>query len=132
MKHKLKSDYCFVRKSFDREVQRSKRLYWYQLQEDLLDKVNNDPNTFWKSIGKVGINNDKKKLIPMEVLMEDGSLSSEVKDVLNKKERVYSNLLNNNYANVSSSQSNNACSLSDTVLDGNISILEVKRAVNGA
>ena len=79
MKHKLKFDYCVVRKSFDREVQRSKRLYWYKLQEDLLDDVKNDPHTFWKSIGKVGIRNDKKKIIPKEVLMKDEGLSSDVR-----------------------------------------------------
>ena len=78
LKNNLKSDYCNSRKCFDREVQRSKRLNWYTLQDNLLDAVNNDPQTFWKSIGKVGINNYKKNIIPMEVLLEDGSLSSDV------------------------------------------------------
>ena len=63
MKNKLKSDYCNIRKCFDREVQRSKRRYWYKLQDDLLGEVNDNPHTFWKSIGKIGINNVKKHII---------------------------------------------------------------------
>ena len=102
------------------------------MQDDLLEHVNNDPHTFWKSIGKVGINNDKKKCIPMEVLLSDGSLSTDVKDVLIKWEHDYSKLLNTSNETLNYEHSQNACSTSDIVLDRNISILEVKRAVDKA
>ena len=41
------------------------------MQSELLDEANSDPNEFWKTIGKVGIST--KRLIPMEVVLGDGS-----------------------------------------------------------
>ena len=57
----LKSTYCNNRKMFDKEVQKSKRSYWYKVQSDILD----NQNEFWKSFGKIGISQNKKAKIPM-------------------------------------------------------------------
>ena len=75
-------------------MQRSKRHHWFKMQHDILNDVDNDPKEFWKSIGKVGIHNNKKMSVPMEVLLDDGSLTADVKEVLSKWEKDYSNLYN--------------------------------------
>ena len=66
-KSQLKSEYVSHRKIFDREVQRSKRFYWYKFQCNILEEVNEDPNYFWKSIGKIGVGSSKHHRIPMKV-----------------------------------------------------------------
>ena len=48
LKVSLKSTYCNNRKIFDKEVQKSKRSYWYKVQSDILDDVHNNQNEFWK------------------------------------------------------------------------------------
>ena len=54
MKKNLKSIYCSVRKCFDREVQRAKRIHWFKKQSDILDDVTDkNQNQFWKNIGKI-------------------------------------------------------------------------------
>ena len=93
-KTRFRADYVSTRKRFDREVQRRKRLYWYSLQNNLLDECNRDDNEFWKSMGKVGIGLRKSKLIPMEVILEDGHVSSEISDVLHKWKTDFSSLFN--------------------------------------
>ena len=40
MKKNLRIVYCSARKCFDREVQRAKRIYWFKLQADILENVN--------------------------------------------------------------------------------------------
>jgi len=65
----LKQQYVAIWKWFDREVQRSKRTYWYNVQEKILSSLNNDQNEFWTNIGKMGIVSDCKKFILMQVLL---------------------------------------------------------------
>ena len=49
MKKNLKDIYCSTRRLFDREVQRSKRTYWFKLQTDILDNIyDKNQNHFWK------------------------------------------------------------------------------------
>ena len=62
-KSKFKSTYIASRKSFDREVQRSKRLYWFNFQRDLMNECNSDNASFWKTIGKVGVGHMQKRLL---------------------------------------------------------------------
>ena len=81
---KYKSNYINIRKNFDKEVQKAKRLHWHSLQKDLLDECNVDQTKFWKSFGKIGISYAKKNLIPMEIILDDGSISLNVNDVLHK------------------------------------------------
>ena len=47
-KSKLKSEYVSSRKAFDRQVQRAKRLYWFDFQMKLLNDYNNDNVEFGK------------------------------------------------------------------------------------
>ena len=48
-KSQLKVQYSETRKLFDREVQRSKRLYWYKMQCELVENATSDHVEFWKS-----------------------------------------------------------------------------------
>ena len=91
---KYKSKDVRVRKEFDKEVQRAKRSHWYSLQEEMLDECNVDPSKFWKSIGKIGISLANKKTIPMEVTLDDGSVSFNVSDVLSKWRSDFNSLFN--------------------------------------
>ena len=68
--------------AFDREVQKAKRLYWYTIQNNLLNDCESDSSTFWKSIGKIGFNQYKRKRIPMEVILDSGAISTTIGDVL--------------------------------------------------
>jgi len=61
---------------FDREVQRSKRAHWASFQADLLAECENNQQEFWKSMGRIGIAQTRRKTIPMEVMCDDGSISS--------------------------------------------------------
>lgn len=88
----LKAEYVSARKTFDRAVQRTKRFYQYSLQREVLTEgVTNDTN-FWKSIGKLDINQERKMKIPMEVLTDEGTVSNEVNIVLEKWKSCFSNL----------------------------------------
>ena len=49
-KTRLKTEYIKLHKSFDREVQRCKRLHWYYLQAEFEQECNIDSTRFWKSI----------------------------------------------------------------------------------
>ena len=148
VKAELKSEYVTSCKIFDREVQRSKRTYWFNLQRDLVNECNFDNNSFWKSIGRVEIGQTQKRRIPMEkgtsrqrsgkgairteVVMEDGRVSRETTDVLDKWRRDFSSLLNcqndrffhNNFGQYSGP--------SEPLFDIHISILEVKKAIDTA
>lgn len=133
-KGQVKSDYVYTRKLFDREVQRSKRLYWYKFQCSILEEVNEDPNLFWKSIGKIGVGSSKNNRIPMQVVRDDGSISDDVEVVLNKWKHDFSSLLN---ANITDSTENESMPVLentryDPVLNGHITLFEVKKAIDSA
>ena len=58
LKKHLRSDYIRIRKVFDRNVQKYKRLYWYNQQQQILNERVLDKTGVWKT-GKIGINNNK-------------------------------------------------------------------------
>ena len=80
------------RKLFDKNVQKAKRRYWYELQTDLVKQSNEDPQTFWKTIGKVGVAFDKRKKIPMQIVGENGEIITDKNIVLNKWKNSFSDL----------------------------------------
>ena len=83
-------------KIFDREVQRSKRNYVKEQQREIENLTNSNQQEFWKKIGKVGIGQERQKLIPMEVLLEDGSLSKSADVLMNKWKTGFYELLDPN------------------------------------
>ena len=73
------------KRQFDRTVQRAKRTYCcYSMQDDLLNTCNASKSDFWRPIGKVGVGQSQSSSMPMEVVLENGSTSSNVTDILNK------------------------------------------------
>ena len=69
----------------------------------------------------------------MEVVLDNGCLTKDVKEVLLKWERDYSNLLNANHHNDTSEQVRSNINTSDEYddfLNAHISILDVKRAID--
>ncbi|KAH3785703.1 hypothetical protein DPMN_163797 [Dreissena polymorpha] len=50
----------------------------------MLNDCNVNQSQFWKSIGRIGVGHCKENGIPMEVILDDGSVSKDVKEVLDK------------------------------------------------
>ena len=90
----LRKRFIEKRKIFNREVQRSKRAYILQRQTEIDNLEATNPNLFWKEIGKIGIGQERRKFIPMEVTRDDGSISSDTGEVLNKWKTSFESLLN--------------------------------------
>lgn len=67
----LHSRFVSARKNFDKQVQYTKRQYWY------------DPKTFRRSVGNIGIGAERQTIIPMQVRLNDGSLNEDLNIVLN-------------------------------------------------
>ena len=134
-KARLKSKYTNARKQFDREVQRAKRLYWFSMQKSLLDECNVDQTQFWKSMGKIGINSTNRKHIPLEIVLEDGSISLNISDILNKWQADFSSLFRTVHQPPNSSDEthqNNNPSHDECTYNDHISILDVKKAIDDA
>ena len=53
-----------------------------------------DKNEFWKKIGTIGVGNERNKSIPMEVVCEDGSTSTDPSVVLEKWKTSFETLFN--------------------------------------
>ena len=89
-----KSEVLEAQKQFDRKVQQFKRIYWKSEQKKLLLMCEQNDVNFWKSIGKVGIAQERKGQIPKEVRLADGSYSCDKKTVLGRWEECFKELLN--------------------------------------
>jgi len=89
-------------KVFDRAVQRTKRRYWHEQQEKLLNLPSKNPKTFWKLIGQIGVAHDRKQNIPMEVILDDGTPSADRQVVLEKWANDFHALLNPNSGDINS------------------------------
>lgn len=102
------------------------------MQNDILTDLENNDNQFWKTIGKTGIDSYRKKCIPMQIVLDDGSLSNDVKLVLNKWKTDFSSLLNSNSSTDLNDVNNSNLrtnSVNNVDLDADISIFEVVKAV---
>ena len=91
-KRELRAIFISKRKLFNKNVQKAKRRYWYELQTDLVKQSNEDPQSFWKTIGKVGVAFDKRKKIPMQIVGENGEIITDKNVVLNKWKNSFSDL----------------------------------------
>ena len=134
-KARFKVKYVSVRKEFDRKVQRAKRLHWYRFQHDLMQEYSDNSTEFWRTIGKVGISQTRKRHIPMEVILRDGTVSRDPVSVLDKWKHDFSSLLNCQQADDSdegqSTDSHNI-STSDPIFNEHISIFELKKALDNS
>ena len=82
-----------ARKHFDKTVQRTKRQYWFKIQNDIdnIEKLNSQD--FWKTIGKIGVGNEQWKNIPFEVEV-NGRITRDKVTVLKKWKDSFQSLLN--------------------------------------
>ena len=76
--------FMLVSQSYLIRMFRRQRRYWYDVQTDLLETSEDNPQVFWKTIGKADIAFWNKKKIPMEVVGENGEIISDINAVLGK------------------------------------------------
>ena len=129
LKSELNAVYVQIRRKFDRKVQRTKRAYWYTMQDELLNACNANQSDFWRSIGKLGVGQGKSSRIPMEVVLENGSTSSNVTDILNKWKHDFSSLYNNTKGDDTASNTHYGNGMVNTPYNVRISIVEVRKAI---
>ena len=94
---------------------------------------------FWNTFDKIGIRYANKNLIPMEIILDDDSISLNVNDVLHKWQNDFSSLFSNtgedtdcSLGNPSSHATNNASYQQQMSYNQHISIFEVKKAIYAA
>ena len=97
-KKRNKAGFLAYRKMFNAEVQRAKRAFWKKKQTDIEELESTDSKMFWKEIGKIGISQDRRKEIPMEVKLPNGDISTNVSDILNVWKTGFEQLLNGSNA----------------------------------
>ena len=94
IRNRLRQVFVAARKRFNREVQRAKRQYIRQKQAEIDELQSKNQTMFWKEIGKIGVGQERRKNIPLEILKPDGSVSSDVTEVLGKWKSDFASLLN--------------------------------------
>ena len=96
-KSRLRQLYNSERKTFDKIHRSAKRKYQTSEHERLKNLYSdNDTRGFWKYIGKLGLHNERKADIPMEIVDNDGNVSTRLDDVLSRWKSDYQNLFSNN------------------------------------
>ena len=93
-KLQLKQKFVKKRKSFDQHVQRRKRAYWFEMQNEILYNASYNQNEFWKSMGRVGVRNNRKKGFPREILDTNGNAIKDSNVVFDKWKTEFCGLLN--------------------------------------
>ncbi len=79
------------RRAFEKKLRSEKRSYLRRQVYDLEKANTSNPSEFWRTIENLGPK--KKRKIPTEVLLEDGSVSDIFDDVLSKWRRDFQELL---------------------------------------
>ena len=126
----LKKDYLSLRKTFDQTVQRTKRHYWFQIHLDIDNLDKNNSQEFWKTIGKIGVGNERRKNIPFEVEI-NGQITRDNETVLDTWKNSFRDLLNpvNVTSNVAHSD---ADSYTNFDFNSEITRYEVSKAISRA
>ena len=76
---------CPASQTFQQRMPKTKAFFLRTKQNDLDSPVmKNNHADFWKDIGKIGIGNERRKTVPMEVTTCDGNISSEKSRYLEK------------------------------------------------
>ena len=134
-KNQKRNELRTAQKSFDRVVQRSKRQYWIQEQERMMRLQKYDQKSFWKQIGSLGIAQDRKKTIPMEVVLANGEISKDENLILETWKESFKSLLNPVDINdnvISPDMSNINQSTIDTEFNGPITMEEIQNSLHKA
>ena len=73
VKSRLKAKFCADRKHFDKAHRKYKRQYEKMKRLNIQGQLQNHNQTeFWRSIGKVGMANERRLDIPWEVVDHEG------------------------------------------------------------
>ncbi|CAC5415578.1 unnamed protein product [Mytilus coruscus] len=84
-KKSLKANYCSERKTFDRLNRKYKRKHLLEKQGRLEEKLMaSNQRDFWKSIGKLGMSNERNQSIPWSIIGDDGIVKTDKNVVLGK------------------------------------------------
>ena len=79
----LKAEFIQIRKLSDRNVQKEKRTHWIKEQENLIG-LHKKPKEFWKKMNSLGNVKKNQKEIPMEIIINDGSITNDEHAVLER------------------------------------------------
>ena len=146
-KRRLRSLYVTSKRQFEKLNKKAKRSHQLSEQQRLMSMhADRHSREFWREIGKIGIQNDRKNFIPMKVVDYAGNISTNVDTVIskwsNEYERLFSisNDLNydeNHVRNIKhNSQTRTVPRLhvqpDITLLNAPIDRLEVERSINRA
>ena len=128
LKRTKRDEFLRHRKVFNREVQKAKRKFWRQKQNEIEQLETSDQKSFWKEIGKIGIGQERKKEIPCEVILPNGETSCNIEDVLEVWKTGFANLLNckdnqSTFPDMRQEHGNNY------IFDAEINITELKLAI---
>lgn len=91
---RLRHYYVTKRKLFNRAVQRAKRQYLRQKQAEIDETESKNQSMFWKEIGKIGVGQERRKTIPLEIVKPDGSVTTDKNEMLDKWRQDFESLLN--------------------------------------
>lgn len=124
---------------FDKKYKLAKRLYWQKMQADILSQQRNDQQQFWKTFGRIGVGNERKKDIPWEIYNDDQTVVSDKASVLKGWQDHFSNLFNvknkkNVYPVMNFGSNEKECNrqFENRLLDRDISLEEVAFALRKA
>ncbi|XP_052256259.1 uncharacterized protein LOC127861632 isoform X1 [Dreissena polymorpha] len=132
LKVQLKTDYIRSRSFFDRAVQKAKRHYWFSTQSRLSNLASDNDVEFWKTIGTCGVGQERKKGIPLEVVLDNGTVSSKLEDVLLRWKNDFANLLNQSVNSNVGQHTSSFDNVYHEELDRPFSVFEVKAAIDRA
>ena len=68
-------------------------VYRQEKKRELTELQIKKQNEFWKEIGKIGIGNDRKRTIPIEIERDDGTFSFDRTEILEKWKTKFMDLL---------------------------------------
>jgi hypothetical protein len=99
---------------------------------DNLEQTDTLPKQFWKEIGRISVGQERRKHLPMEIVLPDGSISRDTDTVLSGWEKSFSTMFNP-YG--STQDSNNGTipvnnSTPDSTWNEPISMMEVMTAIH--
>ncbi|CAC5388251.1 unnamed protein product [Mytilus coruscus] len=134
LKQQLRKHFVDKRKDFDKLTQKYKRQYWYRCQEELVNFSDNDPNQFWRRIGKNWYWQRETDAYSNEVTLDDGTITNNLETILSKWKSSFHSLLNPN-VNAEYDKVEN-CNIKENIicidLDKEITIDEVNKVVMNA
>ena len=90
---KLKEEFITARKVFDKAVLNCKRNYWRERQQEIQEASGNTHN-FWRMVNSMGVGNERRKEIPMEIVGENGDLVRDKNAVLERWKSDFQKLSN--------------------------------------